>query len=200
MNTHQVLLVVLMLSHSMISANPIALAEVAPKVARNLAAGSIATVEVVDGKPVYAIAGQHEPVDVPPEKILFEIGSITKVFTALLLAQAVIEKQVTLNTTVRELVGGKLKFADARVGAITLRQLITHVSGLPRMPDNFEPKNKKDPYASYDRAKLDAYLARAKLPDAKDIEALDCSAICCRANTTRHGKTWCGKESPDRSG
>lgn len=154
---------------SLAGAKTIALMDVAPAVAKGLPEGCIATAEVVGGEPLYAVAGHAEPDGVKAEKRVFEIGSITKVFTALLLAQAVVEKKLTLDSTVGELLRGKVKFADARLGAITMRQLATHTSGLPRMPDNVDGSTSpSDPYASYDRSKLDAYLSGAKLP--KDLK------------------------------
>ena len=68
------------------------LAGLAKKAAAGLPRGCIVTAEqTADGVPDIAIAGQHEPNTVPPEKMIFEIGSISIVFTGLLLALAVIE-------------------------------------------------------------------------------------------------------------
>ncbi len=63
---------------------------------------------------------------------LFEIGSISKVFTGLLLAQAVEKGDVSLDDTLGRLLQGKLGFASPQVEAITLRQLVTHTACLPR--------------------------------------------------------------------
>ena len=46
---------------------------------------------------------------------IFQIGSITKLFTALLLAQAVTEGKVTLDTTLADLAGKKQAFADPKL-------------------------------------------------------------------------------------
>jgi len=139
------------------------LAEAAVPTARTLSHGGIVTAESKDGEVRYAAAG-HLP-GTAPEHLIFEIGSISKVFTGLLLAQAVTEHKVTLDSTIAQLLGKDQRFADPRVGAITLRQLSTHTSGLPRLPENFGVGVKKgDPYASYDREKLLAGLAEMKLP------------------------------------
>ena len=140
------------------------LAEAASGFARRLPKGVVVTAEAKAGKPVYSIVGQPEITGVPPEKLIFEIGSISKVFTGLLLGQAVHEGQVKMESTVQEILGAGFKFGDPRVGAITLKQLITHTSGLPRLPDNLEETaHPDDPYADYDRAKLESYLKNAKL-------------------------------------
>lgn len=142
------------------------LAEAAEGLAKSLEAGCIVTGERVGGDVRFALAGKvPEARGAAPEKIIFEIGSISKVFTGLLLAQAVVEKKVTLETTLGELLEPKVKFADARVAAITLKQLSTHTSGLPRLPDNLAAtmKSEADPYAGYDEKRLFDYLSKAKL-------------------------------------
>lgn len=141
------------------------LAEAAVEQAGQLKAGCIVTGERAGDQVHFSIAGNApEAKNVPPEKLVFEIGSITKVFTGLLLAQAVVEEKVTLETTIGSLLDPGLTFADPRVAAITLKQLSTHTSGLPRMPDNAAAgMAEDDPYARYDEKLLLAYLASAKL-------------------------------------
>ena len=141
------------------------LAEAAAQMSKSLKAGCIVTAERTGDEVKYAISGAApEAGDAKPEKLVFEIGSITKVFTGLLLAQAVVEKKVTPDTTIGSLLAGKVKFTDPRVAAIMLKQLATHTSGLPRMPDNAAAGAKEDdPYADYDEKLLLNYLASAKL-------------------------------------
>ncbi len=125
----------------------------------------------LDGVPVFSVAGRQEPAGVAPEKVVFEIGSISKVFTGLLLAQAVLEKKVRLETTLKELMGDGVKFADEQVAGITLKQLATHTSGLPRIPEDLlagtgAGGDVADPYAHYDRARLEASVTAVKLAHA----------------------------------
>lgn len=136
------------------------LAEAAQLKAKALPAGCIVTAEFIDGKTTFAIAGSApEAKNTPPEKIAFEIGSITKVFTGLLLAQAVVESKVTLDTSISTILGPTVTFADPRVAAITLGQLSTHTSGLPRLATNSAAGMAPgDPYANYDQKLLLAYL------------------------------------------
>jgi D-alanyl-D-alanine-carboxypeptidase/D-alanyl-D-alanine-endopeptidase len=99
---------------------------------------------------------------------IFEIGSITKTFTGLILAQMVVQKKVTLDTPIRTLLPAG--FVAKPDGAeITLVDLATQHSGLPRMPDNFKPQNPLNPYADYHAAQLQEFIARhgvAKPADA----------------------------------
>lgn len=68
----------------------------------------------------------------PEPAPLYEIGSISKVFTGLLLAQAVERGELALGDTLGTLLQGKLVIAAPAVAAITLEQLVTHRSCLPR--------------------------------------------------------------------
>ena len=63
----------------------------------------------------------------------FEIGSVTKTFTASLLADAVSRGEVTLETTVAEILGDDLADPQAAIGTVTLAELASHRSGLPRL-------------------------------------------------------------------
>ncbi len=90
---------------------------------------------------------------------VFEIGSVTKTFTGLILAQMTVQRKVKLDEPVRELLppGTVAKPAGAE---ITLLDLATQHSGLPRMPDNFKPADPTNPYADYRPANLYAFLSQ----------------------------------------
>jgi CubicO group peptidase (beta-lactamase class C family) len=90
---------------------------------------------------------------------LFEIGSITKTFTGLILSQMVEQGKVKFDEPVRELLPAGTVEKPAG-DEITLLDLATQHSGLPRMPDNFKPANDDDPYADYTAARLYEYLAK----------------------------------------
>ena len=98
---------------------------------------------------------------------IFEIGSITKTFTGLILSQLVEQKKAKLDEPVRELLpaGTVAKPAGAE---ITLLDLATQHSGLPRMPDNFKPADAANPYADYRTANLYAFLGKAGVAKPKD--------------------------------
>lgn len=100
---------------------------------------------------------------------IFQIGSVTKTFTGLALAQLAAQGKARLDEPIRLIL-----FADLAGGPpateITLLDLATHRSGLPSVPENLEPKDLSNPFADYDRVALHSYLAShgtAKPADAK---------------------------------
>lgn len=81
---------------------------------------------------------------------LYRIGSITKIFTALLLAQMRDDGLLRLDDPIGPALGAEFKLPTNPLGApaITWRHLATHSSGLPRIPTNLTPKF-GDPYNNY---------------------------------------------------
>lgn len=94
---------------------------------------------------------------------LFEIGSVTKVFTALLLADAVARGEVSLDDPVSKFVPAGVKVPQRGGRKITLIDLATHTSGLPRLPSNLQPKNAANPYADYTVEQLYDFLSSYEL-------------------------------------
>jgi CubicO group peptidase (beta-lactamase class C family) len=90
---------------------------------------------------------------------IFEIGSITKTFTGLILSQMVEQGKVRFDEPVRELLPAGT-VAKPAGDEITLLDLATQHSGLPPMPDNFKPSDLSDPYADYRPANLYEFLAK----------------------------------------
>jgi len=112
------------------------------------------------GKTQYDSAGLTRLAgDTPDENTLFEIGSITKVFTAILLAEAVRENRATFDDVVStHLTEVKFK-KSSPFHKITLTQLATHTSGLPREPvDIVEGMNPANPVVHYTDQRLIASL------------------------------------------
>jgi CubicO group peptidase (beta-lactamase class C family) len=102
----------------------------------------------------------------PDGASIYEIGSITKVFTGILLARMVGDGRVGLDDPITQYVPAGTAIAPA-AQSITLRQLATHTSGLPRLPANLEAtvKDMNDPYADYTIDDLYASLADVKLAE-----------------------------------
>ena len=94
---------------------------------------------------------------------VFEIGSITKTFTASVLADMVARGEVRLDDPVANYLPRAVRM-PVRGRPITLLDLATQSSGLPRMPDNFTPRDSSNPYADYSVQQLYEFLSRYHLP------------------------------------
>jgi CubicO group peptidase (beta-lactamase class C family) len=105
----------------------------------------------------------------PGADTVYEIGSISKVFTGMLLAQMVEDGLIKLDQPVQQLLGDTMTVPKGE-REITVLDLATHSSGLPRMPGNFKPKDPTNPFADYTVEQLAQFLAGHKLarqPGAK---------------------------------
>lgn len=80
---------------------------------------------------------------------VFEIGSVTKVFTATLLTDMVKRGKVRLDDPISKFLPKAVKAPSRNGKEITLQHLSTQTSGLPRLPDNMLPKDPQNPYADY---------------------------------------------------
>ena len=98
---------------------------------------------------------------------IFEIGSITKVFTANILAKSVIDNKIKLDENINDYLDIKFKNNIS----ISFKSLANHTSGLPRMPSNFEQEasSSDNPYKHYDDKYLKDYLINFMEIDNKDI-------------------------------
>ena len=107
---------------------------------------------------------------------VFEIGSITKVFTSLLLADMVQHGEVALDDPVAKYLPSKVKMPERNGRSITLVDLATHTSGLPRLPSNMSPKDPNNPYADYSVEQLYQFLSSYQL--TRDIGSqYECSNL-----------------------
>jgi D-alanyl-D-alanine-carboxypeptidase/D-alanyl-D-alanine-endopeptidase len=95
---------------------------------------------------------------------VFEIGSVTKTFTATVLADMVRRGEVRLDEPVAKYLPASVHIPTRNGKEITFIDLSTQSSGLPRMPTNFAPKNAANPYADYDSDRLFAFLGSYVLP------------------------------------
>jgi CubicO group peptidase (beta-lactamase class C family) len=107
--------------------------------------------------------GKDQPA-APDANTIYEIGSVSKVFTGLLLAEAVTRKEVTLETPLSRLLPATVKPPKYENQEITLEELATHFSGLPRIPSNMAADSLTNPYAGYGREKLFAFLNGYNIP------------------------------------
>jgi serine-type D-Ala-D-Ala carboxypeptidase/endopeptidase len=94
---------------------------------------------------------------------VFEIGSMTKVFTSLLLMDMVRRGEVALTDPISKFLPDSVKVPERNGRKITLADLSTQSSGLPRMPNNFTPKDPDNPYADYTVQQMYDFLSGYKL-------------------------------------
>ncbi|SMC66108.1 serine hydrolase domain-containing protein [Pedobacter africanus] len=85
------------------------------------------------------------------EQTIFEIGSVTKTFNALLLARQVVAGRMKLDDPVNLYLPDSIPALNFQGRPITLQDLANHTSGFPRLPANiFNAKvDPKDPYKHY---------------------------------------------------
>ena len=89
---------------------------------------------------------------------IFQIGSVTKTFTGLALAQLASQGKVKLEEPIRPILFPD-DAASPTNAQITLLDLVTHRSGLPSVPANLEPKDSSNPFANYDSIAMRQFLA-----------------------------------------
>lgn len=95
-------------------------------------------------------------------RTVFDIGSITKVFTGLLLTDMAQRGQVALDDPVSKCLASASTPVPAAPREMSLVDLATHTAGLPLRPDNLVSKDPQNPYAGYsDQALLD-FVARVQ--------------------------------------
>ena len=133
-------------------------ARIAPRKGEGLVVG------VLDPRGRRVVAGGPEGASPVTGSTLYEIGSISKVFTALILGDMVAKGEVSLDEPAEKYLPAGATMPSRNGRKITLRDLSTHVSGLPRLPDNMPFGDAGDPYADYTEALALQFLAKYELP------------------------------------
>lgn len=140
--------------------------EVANKRSKSIIVGIIDA----NGRQIFSAGKLSDKNPVLPDgNTIYEIGSITKVFTSLLLADMSLKRQLDLNDPISKYLPKAVKTPVRNGKEISLLSLSTHRSGMPRFPYNVDPKNQDNPYADYTVSQLYEYLSNFK-PDA-DIDS-----------------------------
>jgi serine-type D-Ala-D-Ala carboxypeptidase/endopeptidase len=106
-------------------------------------------------------SGDPRPLD---GDTIFEIGSISKVFTSLLLTDMVNRNEVKLDDPAGQYLPAGVRMPERGGKPITLLHLSRHTSGLPPLPGNFNPKDPRNPYADYSVDNLYPFLSGYELP------------------------------------
>ena len=99
----------------------------------------------------------------PTADSFYEIGSITKTFTGILLAQAVADKKVKLEDAIRQYLDGSFPNLEFQGQPITLRDISTHTSGIPSATDNVKDVDYLNPWENFSKEQLLDALRRVKL-------------------------------------
>lgn len=94
----------------------------------------------------------------PDGDTIYEIGSASKVFTGALLADMVERGRVKLDDPMQTHLPPATKAQLKNPTGITFEDLATQTSGLPALPENFQPANMENPYADYTHQRLFAFL------------------------------------------
>jgi len=94
---------------------------------------------------------------------VFEIGSITKVFTSLVMADMIERGEVKPDDPVAKFLPSSVTVPSRNGRQITLLDLSMQISGLPRLPNNLNPTDFSNPYVDYDAHRLYAFLSSYKL-------------------------------------
>ncbi|HEY2761817.1 MAG TPA: serine hydrolase domain-containing protein, partial [Pirellulales bacterium] len=100
----------------------------------------------------------------PTSATVYELGSISKVFTSLLLADAVSRGAIKLNAPAEVKNAAGIQLPSREGHAITWLELSTHRSGLPRLPANLNAMDLVNPYHDYDSKKAAEFLNTYDLP------------------------------------
>ncbi len=111
---------------------------------------SLGTVGLDDDKPV----NEHS---------IYEIGSISKVFTCTVLADMVLKKTLILSDPAEKHLPTKVKVPSRNGMKITIEHIATHTSALPRMPANFNPTDPNNPFSSYTVQSMYEFLSQCTL-------------------------------------
>ncbi len=107
-----------------------------------------------------------ESKQMPDNFTIYEIGSISKTFTGLLLANAIIDKKINLDEDIRKYLPKECAELNYHGTPITIKHLVTHTSRIPRIPENIERQpgyNELNPYKNYDKKMVYSYLSTLKL-------------------------------------
>jgi CubicO group peptidase (beta-lactamase class C family) len=131
--------------------------------------GSAFSIAVVDAHNIqyyhYGTLAKNNTETVTQQSI-YEMGSITKVFVAQLIAKAITEGKLHLDDAVADLLKQKFPALTYKNETIKIRHLLNHSAGLPKLPSNALNHigyNQQDPYAHYDTTLLFDFLRHYNL-------------------------------------
>lgn len=147
-----------------------------------------------NGIEYYNYGQQSAETPLPPtQDSIYEIGSVSKVFTSLILADLVVQNKVPLEAPLTDWSLKDWKIPSKDNVEISALHLSTHTSGLPRLPFTFVPQNWADPYAEFGPADLKASLSKTTLattPGEKNLYSNVGTGLLGYALTQKTGKSY----------
>lgn len=125
----------------------------------------------------FGICSDANPM-LPTENSIYEIGSITKTFTGAVLAEMVAEGKINYMDPISKFLPDSVCNWSSEK-AITLEELATHNSGLPRLPSNLMKQmifNMDNPYKDYKVADMYDFI-KGYSPKAKSDRVVEYSNL-----------------------
>lgn len=176
MNIRRCAIVLLSIAITSFASIPIAAAQNLTDQSVENAAKPLIENHVVDGLSIAYIEGGRPGIvhlgranqsgQKPNDQTVYELGSISKLFTSLLLADATLRGEVNIYTAANVPNTARIRLPSRDSRSIKWIDLSTHRSGLPRLPDNLSPADPSNPYRDYDSKKAAEFLNSYKLPRA----------------------------------
>lgn len=117
---------------------------------------------------------QLENHTLPDSHSLYEIGSISKTFTAVILTHAINQGKIKLNDDIRKYLSGDYQNLQFEGIPIRVIDLCNHTSGLPGLPENFDAHSdykENNPYLNYSKEMINEYLSSFVLEELPGTRA-----------------------------
>lgn len=103
----------------------------------------------------YGIVKENDTIKpIKNQNKIFEIGSITKVFTSTVFASLIEDKKLKMTDEINTFYSFSIKDNTK----ISFQSLANHTSGLPRLPENLDLSNETNPYKNYGKREIEEYL------------------------------------------
>lgn len=148
---------------------PSAFVDTVKDVTRKLPSQTQLSIAIINNGKVVHVGVKNEDgkvFEVSNHQKVFEIGSITKLFTATILARMILNQQLKGSDSIDAYLDISI-MNDAKISFV---QLANHSSGLPRLPTNLDIyKTPRNPYANYNKAKLESYISKELIQDKSQI-------------------------------
>ncbi len=134
--------------------------EVANKRSKSIIVGIVD----INGRQIFSAGVKDDKNQQKPDgNTVYEIGSIGKLFTALAMAEMSLKNELNYNDPIATFLPKTVKTPTRNGKEISLLNLSTNRSGLPRLQFNLDPKSLDDPWADYTVSQLYEYVSSVEL-------------------------------------